>query len=1046
MIFHTLTLVGNYNTAKGIELIGKSVDGWSEVGLATSKAMAEDLDPLLSNVTFQLTQAVEETITTQDMIDGMLSTFSAAGAASFLQDSSGGHQVIGDPGQTVMNALEALPHFEDSLKQLQTMFETIKPALMQVAVFVETFSDQVQATVEAFGTTVDRVQKIFDQAMAQLKGTSGEGFDLMIHDTFNLFDVDSSGRISIEDMHNVAALYAIYAVDGEKGQELIDQYDTDGDGEISEEEYPDLMEDSSVKGIMAVILREYAKRLSTVAGNVGAARMRSEVSSNVVAYFQLVCSKNLTKVGWIADMLTNGTLPMDFTADVLAELALNKDDPNLMTAADVGQIVVGMMMQQNSEYTLQALELMSDPDHWEKEGFNMDDLPGAVEIVTDWTTTGPDFVNSLEDVMESLKQESSAKGQALPKIAFNEMVSAMPAVARKLSQAKVDEHHRKKLRKRMEKRLGLYGKQEQQIFLEQLLHGVAATDGGAPDLALRALAAGVPAHPETLQFAQWLKANATVNSDLYVAQSFAYTGQSSSPVDAFNTQIQGMVKKLSGVIDVLKRYATPASVDKLELMIEDFSTNGMNDIFSVVSTIISNALGKKEAGGSTALLQIGHQDALHSNASSNTSSSASGEFRPARVSEAPHQPHAAAQAKLLNLKSASAFFAASPRAEEKRRMSTASMPQKLHPLRAVRRTGHAEAHSASAARGLAGPRAPMRRAMGMHTHRGGEDDPASGHQTSRPQTLRSTSSSWHLMPADNQVEYDEDQLPQMLDAPLSGAWDQVSQFLREVESVMPQAIDTLKFARLEVSAVSETLDSLFGSLKEEGPPIFEYNAQLYRLAFTLYFFLMLPLTTCILFYAFWAAGYVGGPFPGKRANEGYEEPQGCCAKLTALCCCLGSCCSCLRRYHDWHMCLWSVIVLWEVIVLIMFVVSLVFAILAGVTVFVSNGCSSIYILGDEKVCTDAFFMLQRFLQSFIVGEGETPLSMTCQHYNLMTCEVIQDRMVGAAVLTVASSFIATFFSFQIVFDTAMRHEKARWHRLMSDATDDKDRGASSLSA
>lgn len=1003
LLFHTMVLLGNYQTATGIENLGKSVDGWSEVGLATGKALSTDLDPLLSNVTFQLTDAVEETIQAQEMIDTMLSLFAmtSSGAQNGLLLNRAG----GDPTQAVMGALEQLPHFQNSLQQLQVMFETIKPALMQVAVFVETFSDKVQTTVEAFGTTIDRVQKIFDQAMAQVSGISGEGADQMEHDTFNLFDIDGSGKIGLEDLHNVATLYAIYAVDGDHGRELIEHYDVDGDGEIDEEEFPNMVEDSSVTGIMAVVLREYAKRLSKVAGNVGAARMRSEVSQNVVSYFQLVCSKNLTKVGWVSDMLTNGSLPMNFTADVMAELALMKDDPNLLTIVDVGQIVVGMMMQLNSDYTLQALELMSDPEYWESEGYDVDDLPSAVEAVTDWTTTGPDFVSSLEGVMETLKEESVAKGEKLPVVALTDMVTAMPAAAKKLSQARVSNHRKKRLRKRHQKRLKMFGKQEQQVFLVHLLHGVAATDGGAPDLALQALAAGVPARPETLEFAQWLKNNATTNSDLFVEQSFAYTGQSSSALDAFNTQIQGMVKKLSGLIDILKRYATPAAVDKLEVMVNEFASNGMTDVFSIVTKSITGNLG----GTPQLLLQTDAR--MHSNASAKAF---------ANSTDSPRE--------VFDVRQASAFIAGTPSYP-----SYMGHHGRYKAVSAHKSSFHSSNDSSSSSSSSSRRRSSdSRRRSSSWSH-------SSSSSSQSSDSSNSNSTSDHVMLST--LRATSDQIP--IDA-ISGVWDQVSTFLREVETVMPQAIDTLKFARKEVSSVAETLNSLFGSLKDKGPPIFQDAAKLYRLAWTLYFFFVVPLTLGILFYGFWASGYFGGPRPFKETTtEHYEEPQGVCARLCAVCTCCTSCCTRVRQLHDWHMCFWSIICLWQVIVLVMFVISLVFAILAGVQIFVAKGCAAIYILGDLKICTETLGVMSAFMSTFILGDGGTPLSMTCRHYSLMTCDVIQSHLVKAAAYTVVGSFVATFFSFQMVFDTAMLHERVRFRRLMFEVMEEKEGGTSS---
>lgn len=1046
MTFHTLTLVGNHQVADGIHAMSMSVNGWAEVGLATSKSLSEELDPILANISLHLTDVLEKTTQARESMDYMLSMYSTAQSAMLLEHDIHLDALVHgsldtptvpaqheDPTEAIVAALTNLPQFQQTLSLVQGMFDMFKPTLLQVATFVQTFGDQVQETVETFGTTMDRVQKLFDQAMYQLHGTSGEGAEQMEHDTFNLFDIDSSGRVGMDDLHVVAQLYSIYAVDAAKGQELIDHWDADGDGEINEEEFPSMMQDSSVTGIMAVMLREYAKRLSQVAGNVGAARMRSEVSANVVQYFQLVCSKNLTKVAWVSEMLTNGTLPLDFTADIMAELALAKSDPNLLTVADVGQIVVGMMMQINPDYTLQALELMSDPEHWENEGFKDSDLPAAVETVTDWTTTGPHFVNSLEDVMETLKQESAVKGETLPPVGFTEMVSAMPAAARKLTQAKIEDHRSKKLKKRLGQRLQYYGREEQRVFLVELLHGVAATDGGAPDLASRALKAGVPAAPETLDFARWLKNNATETSDRFVRQSFNYTGQSSSTLDAFNTQIKGMVKKLSGLIDILKKYATPANIDKIELMLDEFAENGLKDIIKIVANRITQALGldKKApealpamlAEGATSLLQIEYES------NSNTTDA----WRRGQKHDSSIRSHQHSRAG--SSKSSSEEKSSWRKHGSGGHLQSMFHHSSSHDSHGNSRSSSSRHHSSHSIHEIPSPKVDMHLEGSLHAAEMEANSGAIAAQVVQPGSIPSAPP--EIPGLDGAVETAETG---------SDTFEQVSAFLRELETHLPQAISIVKEARKEVSAVSETMDTTFKSLQDYGPPIFENAAKLYKAVWTVYFFILLPLLAAILFYSIWASGYCGGPQLQLDGIDGYEAPSGFCSKVSSVCSTICGLCACCRATHDTHMCLWSMLIFWLTIVLIMFLISLVLAVFAGVDVFLSHGCSSIYILNDAKICTETLNKLSEFLPSFILGEGDTPLSMTCSHYNLIVCQKLQRHLLSAAQLSVLGSFAATFLSFELVFSSAMLHEKVVFKRLLGNALDEKKQGESASSA
>jgi hypothetical protein len=85
------------------------------------------------------------------------------------------------------------------------------------------------------------------------------------------------------------------------------------------------------------------------------------VAQGIVGYLQLVAAKNITKVGWISQRLSNGSVPMAFTACLVSELAVAADDPQTLTKADVGGMVVGAMLDFNASYIMDAIDLLSDP-------------------------------------------------------------------------------------------------------------------------------------------------------------------------------------------------------------------------------------------------------------------------------------------------------------------------------------------------------------------------------------------------------------------------------------------------------------------------------------------------------------------------------------------------------------------------------------------------------------------------------------------------------------------------------------------------------------
>merc|ERR1719401_341910 len=140
-----------------------------------------------------------------------------------------------------------------------------------------------------------------------------------------------------------------------------------------------------------------------------------------------------------------------------------------------------------------------------------------------------------------------------------------------------------------------------------------------------------------------------------------------------------------------------------------------------------------------------------------------------------------------------------------------------------------------------------------------------------------------------------------------------------------------------------------------------------------------------------------------------------------------------------HLCFWSFIIVFQIIVLLLFIVSIVFMLIGAVQIFIGTGCGMIYIIGDVKICTETLRMLSTFLSTFQVGEGEVPLSMSCNHYNLLTCDIVHDKMLQSTILTIVGSFVAALLSFQMIFATALLHERAVWRRMLAeDEFDEKE--------
>ncbi|CAL1149432.1 unnamed protein product, partial [Cladocopium goreaui] len=93
------------------------------------------------------------------------------------------HQVL----EVVMQKVE---------ETMDMLLKKLRPALEQVGKWIDQFGDKVIAGLQDFSTTLDKAQKIFDQVMAQLHG-GGNNTDLMINQTWPIFDDDDSGAVSV---------------------------------------------------------------------------------------------------------------------------------------------------------------------------------------------------------------------------------------------------------------------------------------------------------------------------------------------------------------------------------------------------------------------------------------------------------------------------------------------------------------------------------------------------------------------------------------------------------------------------------------------------------------------------------------------------------------------------------------------------------------------------------------------------------------------------------------------------------------------------------
>jgi len=283
-----------------------------------------------------------------------------------------------------------------------------------------------------------------------------------------------------------------------------------------------------------------------------------------------------------------------------------------------------------------------------------------------------------------------------------------------------------------------------------------------------------------------------------------------------------------------------------------------------------------------------------------------------------------------------------------------------------------------------------------------------------------------------------------LPAAVSGAWQAIVNLLRSMMNLFPAAVKVLKNARSQVAALASNLHNTFTTFQAKGPIVFQEAASLWRKIWSAYFMFLLPLNCLLVYYAMWSGGYFGGPKPIEE--EGFEDaieaPQTAGEKMRTCC---RACSGCMRKCHDSQLGFWSVVILLEVVVLVIFAVSIVLSILAGVKVFVVQGCNEFYVLHDDVICTETLVNIRNFLGTFMLDSSMRPLQNieieeACHAYRLLTCDMIVEQMWTSTLLTTTFSFLATLISLQLIIDSAVLHEQATFRRLANEYVEKQEAG------
>lgn len=448
------------------------------------------------------------------------------------------------------------------------LLEVIKPALLQIGKWLNSMGPKMQGTIEELSIVIDRVQKIIDQVMAKIAGPGKHSED-MLSQVFELFDVSGTGAISEDDIQKVSILYGITSLQHFKGRQLLKKYDSNKDSKLSKHEFALMVRDESIPQASTVILRTYSRKLAEVAGKVAKARMRDEVAHSVVQYFTLVCAKSREKVTWVSQALTNGSLPIEFVADVLKQFAHNADNPGIVDVMDVGSIAIKEMWKLDANVVTRALKVMADPDWWHSSGFDPADQPKRVKRVSGWVVAAGGHAVLLQMVGGTAAQDA-VSAQGLDMLLHNSVeVNSRGFAAAQRAQ-------------RSEEIEALLSSETSAGLLQHLLGSAALARSGSDTDVDRVVQGGVKARPETLQFAHWLAHNASSTAQHFQHLCFDNAHTSSNAVDSLANQIKGVLGKTQNFLKLMERYSTPEGIEALEARVNKFVNHSLHEVMRFV--------------------------------------------------------------------------------------------------------------------------------------------------------------------------------------------------------------------------------------------------------------------------------------------------------------------------------------------------------------------------------------------------------------------------------------------------------------------------------
>lgn len=576
---HLLVLIGNIATANMLHGLGDSASGWSKVGKSLSYAMDHELNPAMQNVTHALINTIDALTELENGMDTVLSLTGGTSETVSKQFKLGMDEKAFKASASKNMEKVVNKSMSKVSQSVDKFLVEVSPPLHQVSEWLGSFGEKIQDSLEEFGTTIDRAQKIFDQVTSKIsmKAASPEDEKAMLDQTFAIFDTDSGGTIDIKNMQQIADLYGITALQGKKAESLMDKYNTDKEGgrQIDRNEYEGFVKDSSLPSLMVNILRSYTKKLSVIGGVVGLATMRSELAGAMVDYVSLVSAKNLSRIEVLTGELVdeNSIIPQAFIADIWYSFVQNMHSPDNIAQMDVGQLFATNSVKLGPKRTIKAINQLSNCSFYAAEGFALEDQDDVVKQVVAWVANAPGGQDALATnglVQNTAGNWADSYYQYVHEKSEKYMKAHTAASGNKAMGSSASQHAR-----------GLQ---------EALLGGKSASANGQDPDADRVSGSGQPALPVTLAFAKELSQDILENAHDKNKLASDYSGSSSNALDSVANSVSGMFKKTQSFLTTMDKFAGPQGQDNLKKEANSFIAGASQDLLTVSNSQIDKAV------------------------------------------------------------------------------------------------------------------------------------------------------------------------------------------------------------------------------------------------------------------------------------------------------------------------------------------------------------------------------------------------------------------------------------------------------------------------